>query len=179
MASEVIVRVRYQGGVVDLPGTLGAAGAGASRELEKRRETPGIHLLAVGDRSYAITLRPPVLEEALAALRGRKGKSVLLVFPGRTPVRRKLKEILVHEGAAVPDAPALDLTAGREGAAPLWLLPEGTFSTTPSSSPIGAGARDALVTAARWISSRRTSTFECLFPPSAFHPEEPLRTERL
>jgi len=76
-------------------------------------------------------------------------------------------------------ASPIHLTAGREGAAPLWLLPDGTFSTTPSSPPAGIGARDALVTAARWISSRRTSTFERLFPPSAFHPDEPIRSDRL
>jgi uncharacterized protein YoaH (UPF0181 family) len=74
---------------------------------------------------------------------------------------------------------ALDLTEGRAGAAPLWLLPDGTFSATPGAAPAGMAAREALITAARWISSRRTSTFERLFPPSAFHPERPPRPERL
>jgi hypothetical protein len=45
--------------------------------------------------------------------------------------------------------------------------------------PSGIAARGALVTMARWISSRRKSTFEQLFPLSAFHPEAPARTERL
>jgi hypothetical protein len=77
---------------------------------------------------------------------------------------------------------SLDLTAGRAGAAPLWLLPDGSLSTNPEAAPAGVAARDALVTAARWISSRRTSTFAQLFPPgeakgSATPP--PRRTERL
>jgi hypothetical protein len=81
--------------------------------------------------------------------------------------------------------PSLDLTEGRAGAAPLWLLPDGSFSTTPDAAPpkfgaqTGLAAWDALVTAARWISGRRTSTFAQLFPPSPFHPERPQRTERL
>jgi hypothetical protein len=74
---------------------------------------------------------------------------------------------------------ALDLTEGRADAAPLWLLPDGTFSTTQSAAPSGIAARDALINAARWISSRRTTTFERLFPPSALHPEASLRPERL
>lgn len=74
---------------------------------------------------------------------------------------------------------SLDLTAGRAGAAPLWLLPDGSLSTTPDAAPSGIAARDALITAARWISGRRTSTFERLFPPSPFHPERPVRREHL
>src|SRR5256885_2106598 len=42
-----------------------------------------------------------------------------------------------------------------------------------------ADAREALVSAARWISGRRTTTFERLFAPSAFRPDEPPRTERV
>ncbi len=75
--------------------------------------------------------------------------------------------------------PSLDLTGGRPGAAPLWLLPDGTLSTQKDTSPRGLDARDALVTAARWVSARRTSTFAQLFPPSPFHPERPARAERL
>ncbi|APR85087.1 Hypothetical protein A7982_10436 [Minicystis rosea] len=75
--------------------------------------------------------------------------------------------------------PSLDLTDGRAGAAPLWLLPDGSLSTSAHHAPTGLAAREALITAARWISGRRTSTFTTLFPPSAFHPERPRRTERL
>lgn len=73
----------------------------------------------------------------------------------------------------------LDLTGGRAGAAPLWLLPDGSFSTVADVAPRGLAARDALINAARWISGRRTSTFAELFPPSPFHPERPRREERL
>jgi hypothetical protein len=74
---------------------------------------------------------------------------------------------------------SLDLTAGRPGAPPLWLLPDGTLSTTADTAPRGIAAREALLTAARWISGRRTSTFARLFPPSPFRPEVPARKERL
>lgn len=75
--------------------------------------------------------------------------------------------------------PSLDLTGGRAGAAPLWLLADGSFSTAEDEAQAGLEARAALVNAARWISGRRTSNFTVLFPPSAFHPEAPRRTERL
>src|SRR5262245_25596347 len=74
---------------------------------------------------------------------------------------------------------SLDLTAGKAGAAPLWLLPDGMLSTTQHVAPKGMTARDALVNAARWVSARRTSTFERLFPPSPFHPERAPRKEHL
>ncbi|AUX27917.1 hypothetical protein SOCEGT47_085170 [Sorangium cellulosum] len=187
MPTDVIVRIRSARGIVDLPGTVDTIGPAASPTFEERRSTPGIRLLAVAvsDNDYAISLQLPVPAESLAALREREGKAVLIVFPGRTPVRRRLRALAASTAHVAPDpgvasqAAPLDLTAGREGAAPLWLLPAGVFSTTPTVSPEGVAARDALVTAARWISSRRTSTLAQLFPPSAFHPEEPVRKERL
>ncbi|WP_437953254.1 hypothetical protein WME98_23125 [Sorangium sp. So ce296] len=187
MPTEVIVRIRSPRGIVDLPGTVDAVGPAASSAFEERKSTPGIHLLAAAtsDNDYAISLQAPVPAESLTALREREGHAVLVIFPGRTPVRRRLQAVSVSTVEVVPDpgvasqAAPLDLTAGREGAAPLWLLPVGAFSTSPALGPDGAAARDALVTAARWISSRRTSTFTQLFPPSAFHPEEPVRKERL
>src|SRR4051794_3543975 len=75
--------------------------------------------------------------------------------------------------------PSFDLTEGRAGAAPLWLLPEGTLSTEPAAAPSGLAARDALINAARWVSSRRTSTFTRLSPPSPLHPEKAARSEGL
>jgi hypothetical protein len=187
MATEIIVRIRTSRGLFDLPGTLDASGAAASPAFEERRATPGIHLLVGGDSSYSITLRAPVPAGGLEALQQRQGKSVLIVFPGRKPVLRRLGALAVVEGggaaadrgSAPPAAQPLDLTDGREGAAPLWLLPEGAFSTSAAARPAGAEARDALVNAARWISTRRTSTFTQLFPPSAFNPEEPIRRDRL
>lgn len=70
---------------------------------------------------------------------------------------------------------SLDLTEGRAGAAPLWLLQDGTLGTSADSAPSGIVAQDVLVTAARWVSSRRTSTFAELFPPRPFEPERPVR----
>ncbi|AKT37006.1 hypothetical protein [Chondromyces crocatus] len=73
----------------------------------------------------------------------------------------------------------VDLTAGRADAAPLWLLPSGALSHTPSLAPRGTDAREALVTAARWISSRRQTGFERLFPTSSLQPSTSTRPERL
>jgi len=76
-------------------------------------------------------------------------------------------------------AAALDLTRGLTGAPPLWLLPDGTFTTTATQPVSGMAALNALVNAARWISSRRGVTFERLFAPDPLHPEAPPRPERL
>ncbi|AUX49164.1 hypothetical protein SOCE26_107090 [Sorangium cellulosum] len=186
MPTEVIVRIRSPRGIVDLPGTVDAVGPTAAQTFQERKSTPGIHLLAAGDNDYALSLQSPVPGDHLAALREREGRAVLILFPGHTPVRRRLRSLAMSSVDVVPDqgvasqAAPLDLTSGREGAAPLWLLPTGGFSTSPNLPPEEDNAvRDALVTAARWISSRRTSTFTQLFPPSAFHPEEPVRKERL
>ncbi|MDP2305663.1 MAG: hypothetical protein Q8P18_06520 [Pseudomonadota bacterium] len=73
----------------------------------------------------------------------------------------------------------LDLTVGRRGAPPLWIGMDGEFRDEPGPAPEGIAATTALVRAARWISTRRTLTFERLFPTSVFHPDAPVRTERL
>ena len=72
-----------------------------------------------------------------------------------------------------------DLTAGRRGAPPLWLGPDGTFRDVEAVSPVGLAATTALVRAARWITTRRTLTFERLFPTSPFRRDEPVRTDGL
>jgi hypothetical protein len=183
MPSDPIVRLRTGKDTLDLPAKLEASGAGAAAAFDKVHGRDGVHLLLVGgDASYAVTLRSPVTADARAQLEALRGKSVLVVFPGRRAVRRRIGELAasaVVASSPVLAADALDLTEGRVGAAPLWLLPDGSFSTTSSAAPAGMAAREALINAARWISARRTSTFERLFPPSAFHPEAPLRPERL
>jgi hypothetical protein len=79
-----------------------------------------------------------------------------------------------------PSSNLLDLTAGRRGAPPLWIGADGMFRDQPDGpAPEGIAATTALVRAARWISTRRLLTFERLFPTSVFHPDEPVRTERL
>jgi hypothetical protein len=60
-------------------------------------------------------------------------------------------------------SPALDLTEGRPGAPALWLLQRGELSLDAAGpAPHGMEAREALVRAARFISTRRTCTFERL-----------------
>ncbi|MCB9701334.1 MAG: hypothetical protein H6711_05545 [Myxococcales bacterium] len=74
----------------------------------------------------------------------------------------------------------IHLTATIYGARPLYLLADGTLAASEEGpAPRGQDALEVMVTAARWVSARRTSSFERLFPPSAFHPDAPLREERL
>ena len=75
---------------------------------------------------------------------------------------------------------ALNLVSGIYGAKPLYLLADGRLSLT-ATEPVATSIDlcEVFVAAARWISSRRRSTFECLFPPSAFHPDLPTRNDRL
>lgn len=179
MSGDTFVRLRTGKDTLDISARLDASGPGAEAAFTTMRGTDGVHLLLVGgDASYAFTLRSPVTAEARMRLQALRSKSVLVVFPGRSAVRRRLAQLAISAETA-PIVRALDLTFQRPGAAPLWLLPEGLFSAVRTEAPSGMAARDALINAARWISARRTSTFERLFPPSAFHPEAPLRPERL
>lgn len=193
-AQPLVLRLLIAGSRIDVPATLVAAGARAASVFAAQRDTPGVHALLTGDRDYYIKLQGT--DEQAQQVRTQRGRAVWALFPGRSTVRRRLSElVLVKRTEPAPALPladteepepapaqtqALDLTSGRAGAAPLFLLPEGCFSDRAvSPGPAGLAALSVLVTAARWISSRRTSTFECLFPPSAFHPDEPLRPERL
>jgi hypothetical protein len=181
MPEPIVLRFRDANGESrELPVTLDEAGAGAADKFERIRGTPGVHLLLTGDRDYAVSVVFPIEAHAARTLDGLRGRVVRVVFAGRTPVRRRVREVAaapfaMEEAVATP----LDLTGGLPGAPPLWLLPDGRFATSPGPAPTGLDAGLALVTAARWVSSRRTTTFERLFPPSAFHPDEPLRPERL
>ncbi len=179
MASEVLVRVGSGRSSVDYKGHVVGVGDEAEAAFQKAAESAPIALLLAGDRSYAVTLSAEP-EDRVALLRAREGRTARVVFPGRSAVRRRIAKVAVRESLPTETA-ALDLTEGRAGAAPLWLLGDGTFSTIADGPTPGEGlARfTALITAARWISSRRTSSFERLFAPSAFHPDMPLRPERL
>jgi len=189
MSDPVLLRFRGSSDDhLELPVFLEAAGKAARAKLsEVAPSVPGVHLLLAGDRDYLVRLATPPSEKTMQALEARTMKSVRVVFPGRTPVRRRLAAIEVvparePELSVVPRAvvEALDLSVGREGAPPLFLLSDGAFSTSSEGAPPrGADAGPALVRAARWISARRTTSFERIFPPSAFHPDEPLRPERL
>ncbi len=180
--------------LIELPATLLAAGSQASAAPENS-DRPVV--LLTGDRDYLVALHPPLADSAVQALSQQKGQVVYVLFPGRSPVRRRLAELRGLGVASSPAGVALDLTDGRPGAAPLWLRPDGTLSASPNESErsgavaihadAGAttaavpelGAHAALITTARWISARRTTTFERLFPPSSFHPDQPERKERL
>ena len=187
MPSDVIVRIRSPRGFVDLPGTVDAVGPAASVRL-RRAKVHARHSPARGrgerQRLCHLALGAGPRREPCGApgARGQGGAHRVSRPLARAPAAGA---IAVSTVEVVPDPGVasrrrrIDLNAGREGAAPLWLLPAGVFSASPTRGPDGPAARDALVTAARWISSRRTSTFARLFPPSAFHPEEPVRNERL
>lgn len=176
------VRIGRGDQAVDFPAALVRAGSEAERSFEQARSEPGLHLLLGGERPYHAVLSEAIAPERRSVLEAGVGGPVLVRFAGRRPVRRRLAGLA---GQALRDMPegaaqAIDLTAGLHGAAPLFLLPDGQLSSAAAGpAPRGMDALGAFVTAARWISSRRTSTFERLFPPSAFFPDEPQRTERL
>lgn len=197
-APSLILRLVRANSRVDIPAVLRAVGSRAAPEFQASRREPGAHVLLTGDRDYFIELRGTPDQAAIVL--ARRGGEAWALFPGRTPVRRRLAEVVVGAGvqppAPTPAAPqppaptpatppvaaahAIDLNDGRAGAAPLFLLADGMLATGANEpAPLGMAALKVLVTAARWISSRRTSTFEQLFPPSAFRPDEPLRHERL
>ncbi|MBA3549691.1 MAG: hypothetical protein H0T76_24700, partial [Nannocystis sp.] len=188
MVKQLEVRVR---GIKDVfPAELVAVGEAAQASFTAARSASGVHLLLVGERDYHVALIDPDLQ-ARAQLEAAVGTRLVLKFRGRsTAVRRNLAAVggqaIVDphaESFAAPEAEvqgvALDLTTGIFGAAPLFLLPDGTLSDRTDSAPRGMDALPTMVAAARWVSTRRTTTFECLFPPSPFHPEQPVRTERL
>jgi hypothetical protein len=191
-------------GVADVKAILVDSGPDAADTLAAHQHLPGTHLLLTGDRDFYVVLDAQPSPELLASLRAFCGNSLMVVFPGRTPVRRRLASCVSvkseaaagaePDAASSDDAPtpeptastpysaivALDLNDGRTGAAPLFLLPDGALSEQSSGpAPQGEAAAAVLLTAARWISTRRTSTFERLYPPSAFHPEQALRNDRL
>lgn len=175
---------------------LEASQSAAATDFEAKKGEPGLRILLLGDRDYCAVIDPPVPGSIVERLRAHLNKAAWVVFPHRTPVKRRLAALSTAkvEAAAetpatvkpapsapvTPAAAALDLNAGLRGAAPLFLLPDGTFAEQAAGpSPKGLAAANVLLTAARWVSSRRTSTFERLFPPSAFHPDVPVRSERL
>lgn len=183
MAKQLEVRVR--GLEAAFPAELVAVGAAARTSFTAARATAGVHLMLVGERDYHVRLVEPG-PQARAQLEGAVGKKLVLNFAGRrTAVRRSLAALggQAQAPAEVPAEPsllALDLTTGIFGAAPLFLLPDGTLSASAvGPAPRGLDALPTMVAAARWVSTRRTTTFECLFPASPFHPEEPVREERL
>lgn len=199
MPSDLVIRFRSEGSHVEIPAHLVAVGPEARARAEQHVPSRGgaAHLLLTGDRDYFVAVAGDLGATARAALAARVGRTVLAVFPARSPVRRRLAAAHGLDEARAPAAAApVDLTAGREGAAPLWLLPDGRFTSREPGARGAAGSGEgrpaahaapasvavdeaALVAAARWISTRRTSSFERLFAPSAFHPDQAPRAERV
>ena len=180
MPSDLVIRFRSEGTNIEIPAHLLSHGPEARPAADQHARSSGatVHLLLTGDHDYFVAVTGDLGTAARQALSSRVGRTVLAVFPARSPVRRRLAAAYgLAEPAVPPPAAAVDLTEGRPGAAPLWLLPDGRFS---SSATRAEGVDEAaLVAAARWITTRRTTTFERLFAPSAFHPEQPARAERL
>ncbi len=176
---SLVIRLIQGSTHVDLPATLLASGAGARPRYEAARGEPGIRLLLAGFPAYAVTLASGLEGEEAARLGEAEGRLVRVIFAGRPPLRRRLQSIDGLTQARPPAAP-VELSAGRPGAAPLFLLPDGSFaSSAEGPPPRGMAALPALLAAARWISTRRTTTFERLFAVDAFHPEVRPRSERL
>jgi len=185
-----VLEVKLRGTEVPFPAELVATGAAAQQSFTGARAAVGVHLLLVGERDYHVVLTSPGTD-ARASFAAQLGKKLHVHFKGRsTAVRRSLAAVggqdpalqAATTTASSTSAPPkiLDLTAPVFGAPPLFLLPDGTLAgSADGPAPLGLDALPVLVTAARWVSTRRTTTFECLFPASPFHPEEPLRPERL
>ena len=184
-----VLEVKLRGTEVPFPAELVATGAAAQQSFTGARAAVGVHLMLVGERDYHVVLTSPG-SDARASFAAQLGKKLHVHFKGRsTAVRRSLAAVggqdpALQTATTPPTTSAppkvLDLTAPVFGAPPLFLLPDGTLAgTADGPAPLGLDALPVLVTAARWVSTRRTTTFECLFPASPFHPEEPLRPERL
>ncbi|MFY0542256.1 helix-turn-helix domain-containing protein [Nannocystis pusilla] len=179
---EIEIRIGRGTAATRFAAVLVKSGSTATRSFERARSGPGVQIHLTGERDYHVALvaEPSAADKAL--LRSSVGHKILLDFPGRRAVRQRLA-CLSGQGLQdrpEPQAAALDLTAGIHGAAPLFLLPSGELAGDAAGpAPKDMSALPVFVAAARWISARRTSSFECLFPPSAFFPDEPLRTERL
>lgn len=186
------------GQTTKLDGFLVSFGGSCQKDYEASRAQSGLHLLLCGDRDYYVVIPKLPSDEVVALCRKQLDKGVSAVFPGRPVVRRRLAALTIGDGQgdgqtasdAIPavhvtDTPPvqtspINLQEGIHGATPLYLLPDGKLALSETEpAPTSIDLIDAFVAAARWISSRRRSTFECLFPPSAFHPDVSPRPERL
>ncbi|MEZ4452192.1 MAG: hypothetical protein R3B09_22190 [Nannocystaceae bacterium] len=197
MTHKVILRVGSGRGSFQLQATLIAAGEDARASFDGAAGAEGGHLLLSGDRDFHVQLDGDAHKDDLVAAVGAR---VSVRFVGRRgTVRRRLAAVagrLFHPDAEAPapqpesfesEAPApaptaaaIDLTSGIFGARPLFLLGDGTLAAASEGpAPQGMDALAVMETAARWVSSRRTSSFERLFPESPFHPDLPVRDDRL
>src|SRR5687768_3420463 len=96
MADPILLRFRaQQGGNVDVPVVLAAVGKAARERFAATSRTPGVHVLLGGDRDYLVSLTPPVGEETIRLLQASRKKTARVVFPGRTPVRRRIDDVAI------------------------------------------------------------------------------------
>jgi len=201
MSIKVTVRIRHSSGSHTLAGILVEGGEEAPASFGSSIAGSGAQLLLGGDRSYHVSLDEAPSGALAEVIRDRIGKRVSIRFLGRRGTYRQRLEAVGGADLRAPaeastdaaadagdgdDADAakaagsLDLASTIYGARPLYLLREGSLAATPAGpAPQGLGALEVMVTAARWVSSRRTSSFERLFPASAFHPDQPIREDRL
>jgi hypothetical protein len=177
MAKQLSVRVR--GLDRSFSAELVASGASAKSSFDAASGDPGVHLLLTGEPAYHARLTAP--GPAPAALVAAARKTVVVQFAGRkTSVRRTLTCLSGQKPKDSQQAAPQDLTAGIFGAAPLFLLPDGTLAASADGpAPRDESGLALVVAAARWVSMRRTTSFECLFPASPFHPELSVRSEHL
>ncbi len=172
----VTLRLRRLGD--EFSGKVIAAAQAAQASFDQASRGPGTHLLLGGDRPYHVALDSDPSADVVKQIVDAIDTRVLLKFGRRRALRRRLNAVGGHGVATEPVA--VNLTRDFYRAVPLYLRTDGTLSRSPEGpAPTGLAALDTLVAAARWVSSRRTTTFSCLFPPSPFHPEEEPSTERL
>ncbi|MCA9660294.1 MAG: hypothetical protein KC486_18270 [Myxococcales bacterium] len=202
MSMKVTVRFRNSSGSHILSGILVEGGEEAPASFGVAIADAGAHVLLGGIRSYHVKLDETLDADGVALVRGRVGKRVTIRFEGVRGTYRARLEAVGGQAFAEPEpeptsfaapehdaeaeaaeaeaAGSLHLTSTIYGAKPLYLLKRGALAATPiGPAPTGMDALETMVTAARWVSSRRTSSFERLFPASAFHPDQPARDDRL
>jgi len=172
------VKLRLRRGGLEFAGCVVAAAGHAQASFDQSCAGDGTHLLLGGDRPYHVVLDADPEDGDVKKIVAAIGSRVLVKFGKRRALRRKLMAV-GGKGAHI-EAKAVDLLAPFYQATPLYLRPDGSLSRSPEAeAPVGLDALDPLVAAARWVSSRRTTTFTRLFVPSPFHPDELEREERL
>ncbi|MGB1017411.1 MAG: hypothetical protein ACPG4T_24960, partial [Nannocystaceae bacterium] len=159
---EVKLRLRRNG--VEFAGSVVATAELAQASFERASSGEGTHVLLGGDRPYHVVVTAQLTGDDLEKIVAAIGSRVLVKFAKRRALRRKL--VAVGGKGAHREPKAVDLLAPFYQAIPLYLRHDGTLSRIPEGGPpLGLDALDTLVAAARWVSSRRTTTFTRLFVP--------------
>src|SRR5262245_29591582 len=118
MPSDLVVRFPSDGNPLEIPADLVVVGtkARAAAEEHGRTAAPAVRLLLTGDRDYFVAVGGELTAPKKKAIAAQVGQSVLVTFPQRKPVRRKLAAVYGLDsapGAAAPRAATpVDLTSG-------------------------------------------------------------------